>query len=312
MTALDALRRAGDHGRDRPVMLGVIASLCWLALVLILAWLSPAGTEAEGEAAPGHGLLWLLGVVLPLALIWFAVWSARSLARLRLEADDLRAALAQMRNQAEPCAEAARAAPTPSAERRVVPPPPPPPRVAQAEARQPGLDLGMTNAPELTPTELLLALNFPDGPEDREAIRCLRLALADPDLARLIRAAQDVVTLLAGQGVYMDDLQIPETDGRLWRRFAQGARGADVSGLAVIEDATALATAGAMLRGDEVFRDVAHHFLRHFDRLLSQRAEGEDAKLLAVLAETRSGRAFLLLAQTTGMLGADPAKPDEG
>jgi len=312
MTALDALRRAGDHGRDRPVMLGVIASLCWLALVLILAWLSPAGTEAEGEAAPGHGLLWLLGVVLPLALIWFAVWSARSLARLRLEADDLRAALAQMRNQAEPRAEAARAAPTPSAERRVVPPPPPPPRAVQAEARQPGLDLGMTNAPELTPTELLLALNFPDGPEDREAIRCLRLALADPDLARLIRAAQDVVTLLAGQGVYMDDLQIPETDGRLWRRFAQGARGADVSGLAVIEDATALATAGAMLRGDEVFRDVAHHFLRHFDRLLSQRAEGEDAKLLAVLAETRSGRAFLLLAQTTGMLGADPAKPDEG
>ena len=313
MTALDALRRAGDHGRDRPVMLGAVASLCWLAVVLVLAWLAPESTEAEGEAAPGGWLLWFLGIVLPLVLIWFAVWSARSLARLRLEADELRAALAQMRDMAEPRAEVSRVAPSPPTERRVVPPPPPPPppRAAQAEARQPGLDLGMSNAPELTPTELLLALNFPDGPEDREAIRCLRLALADPDLARLIRAAQDVVTLLAGQGVYMDDLQIPETDGRLWRRFAQGARGADVSGLAVIEDASALATAGTMLRGDEVFRDVAHHFLRHFDRLLGQRAEGEDVKLLAVLAETRSGRAFLLLAQATGMLG-DQAEPDEG
>ena len=122
-------------------------------------------------------------------------------------------------------------------------------------------------------------------------------------MARLIRAAQDVVTLLAGQGVYMDELAMTQTDPALWRRFAEGARGAPVAGLAVIGDDNALRTAGAMLRGDEVFRDVAHHFLRHFDRLLSRKAQDSDPQLLAVLAETRSGRAFTLLAQVTGMLG---------
>ena len=165
------------------------------------------------------------------------------------------------------------------------------------------MQLDSPAATELTAPELFFALNFPDGPDDREAIRCLRLALADPGLARLIRAAQDVVTLLAGQGVYMDELRIPETDPMLWRRFSEGARGDAVAGLAVIEDENALETAGQMLRGDEVFRDVAHHFLRHFDRLLSRKAQDENPQVLAVLTETRSGRAFTLLAQATGMLG---------
>ena len=98
--------------------------------------------------------------------------------------------------------------------------------------------------------------------------------------------------------------RIPETDADLWGRFAQGARGDAVAGLAVIEDENALETAGHMLRSDEVFRDVAHHFLRHFDRLLNRRAQEDEPQVLAVLAETRSGRAFTLLAQVTGMLGS--------
>ncbi|MEF9605649.1 hypothetical protein O4J55_26295, partial [Paracoccus sp. PXZ] len=123
-----------------------------------------------------------------------------------------------------------------------------------ADARQATLELDSPAEAELTATELFYALNFPDGPEDREAIRCLRLALADPGMARLIRAAQDVVTLLAGQGVYMDELAMPQTDPALWRRFAEGARGEAVAALAVIRDEAALASAGSMLRGDEVFR----------------------------------------------------------
>lgn len=316
MTALDALRRMGaEQGRNRPVLIGLAASLGWLVLILLLAWLVPEAEPAEGEGGFTTSLFWLLGVLLPLTLIWFAVWSARGLARLRLEAEELRATLAQMQAGAAPRAEWPQAGldPGPSAPPRPVTPARPQPlaraavpapRPVPADAGQTALDLGMANAPELTPSELFLALNFPDGPEDREAIRCLRLALADPMLARLIRAAQDVVTLLAGQGVYMDDLAIRETDGRLWLRFAEGSRGEAVAGLAVIEDAAALDAAGDMLREDEVFRDVAHHFLRHFDRLLGQRVGQDDPQVLAALAETRSGRAFVLMAQATGILGA--------
>lgn len=283
MSALESLRRvAAEQSRDRLPLIGAVASVVWLALVALFAWLG-SGPKAE----PSSWLVWLMGVALPLGLIWFGIWSARSLALLRQEADDLRASLHQMRRPPAP-------PPRPAPERRAAAPAP-----DNAQSR---LDIDPAPIPELTPTELFLALNFPDGPDDHEAIRCLHLALGDPALARLIRAAQDVVTLLAGQGVYMDDLELPETDPALWRSLAGGARGAEVAGLAVIEDEAALDAATGLMRKDEVFRDVAHHFLRHFDRLLSRRAETDDAVVLSVLGESRSGRAFLLLAQASGML----------
>lgn len=318
MSSLDVLRRlATAEARNRVLALGVAASLAWLVLAGLLSLIGP-----EDEAQGGGWLIWLLGLALPLALIWLAVWSARGLLLLRAEADELRATLARMQGQ-EPGFEALPAPPDMRAEARpesrpeslaeprptAAPPrrapvaPPVPRPAAPSDSRQAMLELDSPAAAQLTGPELFHALNFPDGPEDREAIRCLRLALADPGMARLIRAAQDVVTLLAGQGVYMDELALTETDPALWRQFAEGARGARVAGLAVIGDDNALRIAGAMLRGDEVFRDVAHHFLRHFDRLLTRKAQDSDPQLLAVLAETRSGRAFTLLAQVTGMLG---------
>lgn len=323
MTARDALQRLiAERQRGRVLLIGGVASLVWLALAAILAALTP-----DDGTTTGGWLLWTVGVLLPLALIWLAVWSAHSLSLLRDEAEELRALLGQMQDGApapadSPVADRSRAAPAPvpaatagarrAASIGVQPSSAAPSAVTTSgtrpapqarDGRQASLPLDSPPGPELTAPELYFALNFPDGPEDREAIRCLRLALADPGLARLIRAAQDVVTLLAGQGVYMDELSIPETDAEQWRRFAEGARGNAVAGLAVVSDQSALDMAAAMLRSDEVFRDVAHHFLRHFDRLLSRRAEQESPQVLAVLAETRSGRAFILLAQATGMLG---------
>ncbi len=324
MSARDALHRLiAERQRGRLLLIGLGASLGWLILALLMM------PDGEGTAGRGGWLIWMVGVLLPLALIWLAVWSARSLSLLRDEADELRALLDQMRDGgqvpvgagAEPALDRPRGIPAHASTPAPTPAPAPARRASATPAplsgarpapardgRQATLPLDSPTGPELTAPELFFALNFPDGPEDREAIRCLRLALADPGLARLIRAAQDVVTLLAGQGVYMDELAIPETDPDLWRRFAEGARGEAVRGLAVVTDQSALDTAAAMLRGDEVFRDVAHHFLRHFDRLLNRRAEQENPQVLAVLAETRSGRAFTLLAQATGMLG-QPADP---
>lgn len=296
----DALARQNSRSLT---VIGAAASALWLALVLLAAWLMPAQYS-------GGLLAWLvraLGVVLPLGLIWFGVWTAQALLALREEAVALRETLDHLRGPGG----APAVARSPRAQRPAQPAPQPvsPPvtqPVSPSAASRPA-PAEAPHAPQLTPTEMYFALNFPDGPEDREAIRCLRLALADPVLARLIRAAQDVVTLLAGRGVYMDDLQLPETDPGLWQRFCDGARGEAVAGLAVIDDPAALATAAEMIAGDEVFRDVAHHFLRHFDRMLGERASIDDPNVLAVLAETRSGRAFILLAQVTGIIGGRAA-----
>lgn len=316
MPALENLRKwLEQQGQDRLRLIGILASLAWLVLVMLSSWLRPDSQDDGGLLA---WLVWLLGVGLPLALIWFAVHCAQVLDVLRAEADGLRLALAQMRGTDDPlhdipaapvmgpgiapvtphsASSGAPLRPAPAPRRPVQVPPRPPLHPADAAQAQPA------KVPVLSPTELYFALNFPEGPEDHEAVRCLQLALADPELARLIRAAQDVITLLAGRGIYMDDLPVPETDAALWQRFAQGSRGQAVAGLAVIDNAAALNATGTMLADDEVFRDVAHHFMRRFDRLLTRRGQTEDGAVLAVLAETRSGRAFILLAQVSGMLG---------
>lgn len=313
MEGFDKLRgMLAQQGQKRLRLIGIAASLFWLLLVLLAGWLTPDSQDDGGVLA---WLVWLLGVALPLALIWFALHCAQMLDVLRDEAEGLRLALTQMGQGGDSVPDmpvpdmSARniAAPAPSVPRPAAPAPrrPLPPRVAQVPpvaARAPET----AEIPDLSPTELYFALNFPEGPEDHEAIRCLQLALSDPDLARLIRAAQDVITLLAGRGIYMDDLPVPETDAGLWRRFAQGARGQAVAGLAVIDNPNALQVTDGLLSGDEVFRDVAQHFMRRFDRLLVRRAATDDPAVLAVLSETRSGRAFILLAQVSGMLAQPP------
>lgn len=297
MSVLQNLRHyATERDGEHLPKIGAVVSIVWLVLVMVFAWLAPDDQAQD----LGSWLIWLLGVVLPLVLVWFGIWSARTLTLLRREAEGLRAALTQMRNDVPGVPDAAPpATPRPPAPRRA---PPPPPETKQADTRQARLEFDTPDGPDLTPTELFFALNFPDGPDDHEAIRCLRLALTNPGMARLIRAAQDVVTLLAGQGVYMDDLAVPETDARLWKQFAEGRRGADLAGLAVISDAGALDTTHDMIRQDEVFRDVAHHFMRQYDKLLANRVKVDDPAVLAGLAETRSGRAFVLLAQASGVL----------
>ncbi|MGY6411594.1 MAG: hypothetical protein ACXIUV_11300 [Alkalilacustris sp.] len=157
----------------------------------------------------------------------------------------------------------------------------------------------------VTVADFLRALNFPDTVEDRAGFAALRAGLADPRSARVIRAAQDVLTLLSEDGIYMDDLmpppRIPEAD--LWRRFARGERGRAVEGLGGVDDPASLERTAARMREDAVFRDVAHHFLRHFDRMIEALEPNVTDADLARLAETRSARAFMLLGRVSGSFG---------
>jgi hypothetical protein len=52
-----------------------------------------------------------------------------------------------------------------------------------------------------------------------------------------------------------------------------------------------------------VFRDVAHHFLRHFDRMLEEFERNATDEDIARLVETRSARAFMLLGRVAGIFG---------
>jgi hypothetical protein len=170
-------------------------------------------------------------------------------------------------------------------------------------AEQPALELGGPTdeiRPPLPVPDVIRALHFPESPEDREGFRALRIALEDRVVAKLIRASQDVLTLLSQDGIYMDDL-IPEMPHpELWRRFATGERGRSIAGLGGIRDRSALALTAARMKADSVFRDAAHHFLRSFDRTFGSIEPDATDTDLADLSHTRTARAFMLLGRVTG------------
>ena len=174
---------------------------------------------------------------------------------------------------------------------------------AVAGEEQPGLALG-TPAEDLrsplSVADFITALQFPEDGDDKAGFRALRRALEDRTTAKLIRAAQDVLTLLGQEGIYMDDLKPDRARPDVWRRFAGGERGRTVAALGGIRDRSSLALTTARMREDAVFRDAAHHFLRTFDKTFAAFEPNASDAELADLAETRTARAFMLFGRVTG------------
>ncbi len=320
----------GDGGRGMEIA-GVALSLVWVVLILVYLMISPPGSGTQTLGL----VMTLLMVFLPIALIWVVVITLRSVRQLRAEAarlqasvDAMRASYVQTQSQLQrpsglkpsverkidEIAAVTRHAETvlatftsrrdagltvPSADRKatLVKPPPEP------MAEQPALALGTPAEdarPPLSVADFIRALQFPETPEDKSGFRALRLALEDRTAAKLIRAAQDVLTLLSQDGIYMDDLSPDLSRPDLWRRFAAGERGRSIAGLGGIRDRTSLALTAARMKSDAVFRDAAHHFLRSFDKTVAAFEPSATDAELAELGDTRTARAFMLLGRVTG------------
>lgn len=327
--AMDIGLYARGDGEARFTAVELVAgglSLVWVAAVVAYVLTGPQDVGSLGL------VLALLIVFLPLALIWAAVTTLRSVRGLRNEAQRLQATVDAMRNaylatqqtqaSLKPSVEkkideiavstkttetaiatfASRRDPAltvPSADRKSALAAP---RV-DLQAEQPGLALG-TPADDLRPplsvADFIRALQFPENPDDKDGFRALRLALEDRTVAKLIRAAQDVLTLLSQEGIYMDDLRPDRARPELWRKFATGERGRSVAGLGGIRDRAALALTGSRMREDAVFRDAGHHFLRTFDRTFAEFEKNASDAEIADLADTRTARAFMLFGRVTG------------
>lgn len=211
-------------------------------------------------------------------------------------------ALAQTLARIQPLSPAETATATETLPDQPAPTPAPPAPSAAAE-EQPALALATATEALLLPiatADVIRAVQFPESAEDVEGFAALRRVLADRTQAKLIRAAQDVLTLLAQEGVYMDNLAPDRARPELWRRFAQGERGRSVAALGGIRDRSSLALTGQKMREDPVFRDAAHHFLRSFDRAfveIEPRASDEE---LGALGDTRTARAFMLIGRVAG------------
>ncbi|MBA3910392.1 MAG: hypothetical protein C0524_11040 [Rhodobacter sp.] len=324
------MRADGPPSRGVAVA-GVVLSLIWVLLILVYVLITPPGNDAQTFGL----VMTLLMVFLPVALIWVVVITLRSVRELRAEAARLQATIEAMRtsyvqtqgqmpvpSQGKSSAERKideiaavtkqaetmlatftsrrdAALSVPSADRKAALAPP----RDESGAEQPGLALG-SPAEDLRPpvsvADFIRALQFPESPEDKEGFRSLRLALEDRTVAKLIRAAQDVLTLLSQDGIYMDDLTPELSRPELWRRFATGERGRSIAALGGIRDRNCLALTTARMKADPVFRDAAHHFLRSFDKTFAAFEPNATDAELADLSDTRTARAFMLLGRVSG------------
>ncbi len=319
---------------DEPSGLGaaevVAGALAVVWVVAVIAYVV-AAPPADGGGLLGL-VMTLLVVFLPLALIWAAVTTLRSVRVLRAEAARLQVTVDAMRNaylvgqqsaaSIKPVMEQRLDEITavtkeagvalasfqtrrdatltvPSADRKAAMVPA---RVSAGD-EQPALALG-TPAEDMRPPlgvgDFIKAMNFPEGPDDRDGFRALRLALEDRSAAKLVRAAQDVLTLLSQEGIYMDDLRPERARPELWRKFAAGERGRGIAGLGGIRDRSSLALTAARMREDPVFRDAGHHFLRTFDKVFQEVEPAASDSDLAELGDTRTARAFMLFGRVTG------------
>lgn len=326
-----------QRGRMAADIIAIFLSLVWLGGVA--AYFLVLKPQSSGTTQAGI-VLTMLAVFLPIALIWIGATVAKTARLMREESARLQGVIDEMHHkylvQAQTAAsevqpvvaekldalvesqkqtEAAMA--TFASTRELKPretasvsvPMPAAPTASVAEPEDAEEDEQMQHslaldtpevAPVLSVSDFIGALNFPENEQDAQGFQQLRRALNDPNSGKLVRASQDVLTLLSQEGVYMDDLRPDRSRPVLWRKFADGERGLEISGIGGIHDRSALALTTGRMRSDPVFRDAVHHFLRQFDNTFAKFAEHATDDDIIRLADTRTARAFMLLGRAAG------------
>ena len=282
----------GDEAAARGQLLAWGATIVWLAISALVLF---GFTGGEADLDPLRVLMVPVAVLGPIALIWLATILARRLDALtRAVANGQGADLTALEKKLDavlatrPRAQVAMPAAQPASRSA------PQQRALALEPTDPSAD------PELTVDELIIALQFPQDAHDQVGFRALRRALRDRQSKVVVTAAQDLLTLLSQEGLYMDDLTVEPARPELWRRFANGERGAPVGAVGGVRDEEMVALVTQRLRADTIFRDVALHFLRVFDQLLAKLEPHLSDSEIVELADTRTARSFMLVGRAMG------------
>jgi hypothetical protein len=320
----DLASRPEPRGISAPEVIALALSVIWLLGAMVFFVFIPSASDSIDSM---QFIMVMMTIFLPVAMIWVAAMAARSVRMMREESSRLQAAIDGIRNSyikqqhagsldvtrpavekrldeiAEAAEETKTAVATFASTRQQQKPIFSPTRPEPTDD-QPALALG-TPAEDLTPPlpteDMIRALNFPENADDIDGFAALRRALKDRQAAQLITAAQDILTLLSQDGIYMDDLRYDRAKPELWRRFAHGERGRTVAALGGVHDRSSLALTARRMREDVVFRDAAHHFLRRFDKMILDFEDNASDAELAELSTTRTAIAFMLLGRVSGI-----------
>ncbi len=324
-----------DDGAPVPltILIPAVLSVLWLlGITVFFVYVESDGDSTAPQVDSLRFVMAIIAIFMPVALIWVAAAGVRSGRIMKEESTRLQAAINAMRHTFIQQQQSGVLGMKPAVEQKLD-------EIAAAQRKtdatlatftsirpgaeqlaadeksalanahaspvqeQASLALG-TPAEALTPPlsvdDFIRALHFPETAEDKEGFRALRRALQDRKVSQLIQAAQDVLTLISQDGIYMDDLQPDRARPEIWRRFAKGERGKTMAALGGIRDRSSLALVAGRMRQDTIFRDSVHHFLRKFDHALFEFDKTASDQEIALMTDTRTARAFMLLGRVTG------------
>ena len=326
-TPLGIYDRPSHGGISAIEIVAIILSVIWLIGAAIFFLTLPADSNPTADSGGLLFLMTMLAIFMPVAMIWVGATAARASRVMREESQRLQAAIDAIRQayiaqsqgrdlgnepsvarKLDEIAAAARKTESTLAtfstrrdaaqeEKRAAP------AAAVVADDQPALALGTTVediTPPLPNEDFIRGMNFPETAEDELGFAALRRALKDREASKLVQAAQDVLTLLSQDGIYMDDLRPDRARPEIWRQFAVGARGRSVAALGGVLDRSSLALTSERMKQDPIFRDAAHHFLRHFDNVFAEFEPRATDSEISALSDTRTARAFMLLGRDAG------------
>ncbi|WP_370400543.1 hypothetical protein [Sulfitobacter sp. JB4-11] len=309
-------------------VIAISLSVVWLLGAVIFFVFVPRPEPTSDETRGLRFLMTMLAIFMPVAMIWVAATAARASRVMREESQRLQAAIDAIRQAYIAQQQGQHMRTEPSVARKLdeiaaatrktesalatfhttrrelaLRGPAASDTIALPGDDQPVLALGTQAedmAPRLSNEDFICALNFPETAEDEVGFAALRRALKDREASQLVTAAQDVLTLLSQDGIYMDDLLPDRARPDVWRQFAGGARGRAIAPLGGIRDRSSLALSNARMKQDPIFRDAAHHFLRRFDKTFAVFEKDASDEEISALADTRAARAFMLLGRCAG------------
>lgn len=142
---------------------------------------------------------------------------------------------------------------------------------------------------------LLRALNFPNDENDLEGFTALNLARENNTIFQFLQVSEDFLNLLAQDGIYLDDLKIDPPSVKAWVNFINNKQNEHCKKLTCSGIDEHIKTLKIRLKSDVVFRDTALMLMRRFDKLLQDRLESAEDHQIFKIADTRSGKAFLVV-----------------
>ncbi len=331
---LGIFSRRGDRASisSTEVIAGAVSVVWLVGVTLFFVFASNSNNPSAPQIDTNRFVMTLIAIFMPVGLIWVAAMAYRSGQVMKEESERLQTAINAMRHTYIQQQQSGVLSMKPAVEQKLD-------EIAAAQRKtdatlatftsirpgveeiaaqeksalasleikpvkeQASLELGTTSealAPPLSVKDFIRALNFPETPEDKEGFRALRRALQDRNASQLVQAAQDVLTLLSQDGIYMDDLRPDRAKPEIWRRFARGERGKPMAVLGGIRDRSSLALTAGRMRQDPIFRDSVHHFLRKYDHTFSEFEKSANDQDIVEMTDTRSARAFMLLGRATG------------